>query len=81
MRCTVLLFAQMAEAIQADRLEIELDEGATVRDALDGLARNHEAIAAMAGCLAVAVNERYSPASTTLNNGDTIALIPPVSGD
>ncbi len=70
----------MAETIQADRLEIELDEGATVRDALDWLAQNHEAIAAMAGCLAVAVNARYRPPSTTLNNGDTIALIPPVSG-
>lgn len=70
----------MAETIRADRLEIELDEGATVRDALDGLAQKHEAIATMADCLAVAVNERYCPDDTTLNNGDTIALIPPVSG-
>jgi molybdopterin converting factor subunit 1 len=80
MRCEVLLFANAAEAVGRDRLTIELPDGATLADALDTLSSEHTAIADLRPTLAVAVNERYGSASTTLNDGDTIALIPPVSG-
>ncbi len=80
MQCHVLFFAQLAEAIGSDRLTIELPEGATVAEALSVLSKAHEAIAATANAIAVAVNEQYSAATVVLKNGDTIALIPPVSG-
>ncbi len=80
MRCEILLFAQLADVIGTDRLAISLPEGATVTDALARVANDHEAIASVRSTLAVAVNERYCSSSTALSDGDTIALIPPVSG-
>ncbi len=80
MQCHVLLFAQLAEAIGSDRLMIELPEGATVADALAVLSKAHEAIATTANAIAVAVNEQYCATTAVLSDGDTIALIPPVSG-
>ena len=80
MKCEVLLFAQIRDAVGRDRLEIELPVGAKVRDALDALASKHEAIAKTRSQLAVAVDERYANTETVLREGCTIALIPPVSG-
>ena len=80
MRCDVLLFANLAETVGADRVTIELSNGATVGDAIQQLCEEHEAVASMHDTLAVAVNERYCPRSAALADGDTIALIPPVSG-
>jgi molybdopterin converting factor subunit 1 len=80
MRCHVLLFAQLAEAVGHDRLAIELPDGATADDVLDALANDHPALRDMRRSLAVAVNERYCDGSRALVDGDTIALIPPVSG-
>lgn len=80
MQCQVLLFAQLAESIGTDRLTIELPNGATVNDALSKLATNHEIIVQMRNSIAVAINEQYCNAETLINDGDTLALIPPVSG-
>jgi molybdopterin converting factor subunit 1 len=80
MRCEVLLFAQLAEAVGHDRLTIELPDGATAADAIDAISREHEAVGPMRETLAIAVNERYCDPSRALAEGDTIALIPPVSG-
>jgi molybdopterin converting factor subunit 1 len=80
MRCEVLLFANLAEAVGHDRLTIDLPEGATVGDALDALSNDHATLVDLRPTLAVAVNERYGNESTALADGDTIALIPPVSG-
>jgi molybdopterin converting factor subunit 1 len=80
MRCDVLLFAQLAEEVGTDRLTVELPNGATAGDALAALARDHAPIERMRETLAVAVNDRYCDAGLTLDDRDTIALIPPVSG-
>ena len=80
MRCTVLLFAQLAEDVGKDQLTLDVANGATVADALAALADQHEAIASMRGALEMAVNEQYCPVTTVLQDGDTVALIPPVSG-
>ncbi len=80
MRCTVLLFAQLAEDVGRDRLTVDVANGATAADALAALADEHQAIATMRTTLAMAVNEQYCALTTTLQDGDTIALIPPVSG-
>jgi molybdopterin converting factor subunit 1 len=80
MRCEILLFAHMRDAMGKDRLTIVLDDAATVGDALESLSASHESIAALRGRLAVAVNQRYEKLSTPLRDGDVLALIPPVSG-
>ena len=80
MNCTVLLFAQLAESIGSDRLMIELTDGATIEDAIQYLASQYAIIASMRDSFAVAVDDRYCKRTTTLSDGDTLALIPPVSG-
>jgi molybdopterin converting factor subunit 1 len=80
MQCSVLLFAQLAETVGANRLTLDLPDGSTVSDALDTLSDRHPGIADLRTILAVAVNERYASQTAALTDGDTIALIPPVSG-
>ena len=79
-KCEVLLFAQLRDALGCDHLAIDLKDAATVADALAGLAAKHPAIDELRDQLAVAVNERYVRPDFQLNSGDVIALIPPVSG-
>jgi molybdopterin synthase catalytic subunit len=80
MRYRVLLFAQLAEALGTTELELVAEDGATAGDALRTLSARHEPIAALAGRLALAVDDRYASPDTPLRDGCTIALIPPVSG-
>ena len=80
MKCEVLFFAQLREAIGRERLSVELADDATVNDALEALAQKYPAIKSARKTLAVAVDERYQALSTRLTDGCTIALIPPVSG-
>jgi MoaE-MoaD fusion protein len=74
MRITVRLFAVLRERAGRDTLELDLADGATVRDAIaaadvpDGLS------------VVMAVNRSYADADATLQAGDELALIPPVSG-
>lgn len=78
----VRLFAVLRERAGSDRLEIELDEGATVAEALRALAAKSEplgeALAAMP--VVMAVNRDYAGEEARLSAGDELALIPPVSG-
>jgi len=65
----------------ADAVELDLPEGSTAADALAALSRRDgigEVIERMP--VRVAVNREYVPDSTSLDAGDELALIPPVSG-
>ena len=80
MHITVLCFAELAEAVGAARLELELPDGADVGSAMSALSRQHPSIRARRDTLAVAVNECFAESGRTLQNGDTMALVGPVSG-
>lgn len=75
MTIEVKLFAMLRERAGADRVEVELPEGATVADLLTRLAD-------LIGALPVraAVNREYTGEGQALQPGDEVALIPPVSG-
>jgi molybdopterin synthase catalytic subunit len=77
----VRLFAVLRESAGADSVPLSLPDGATVADALDCLA----SIDGLGEVLArvpvvMAVNREYADPATALNDGDELALIPPVSG-
>ena len=80
MRITVLCFAELAESLGTGSMSIELEHGADVERALAHLAAAHPAIEARHTTLAIAVNERYATRTQVLDDGDTVALIGPVSG-
>jgi MoaE-MoaD fusion protein len=75
MRVNVRLFAVLRERAGSDSLEIDLEDGATVADAV-------RALAPVAGEMPfrVAVNREYADDSTPIAEGDELAAIPPVSG-
>ena len=72
---TIRLFAMLRERAGAGEIELDLPEGARVRDALDRLDD-------LAGGLplVMAINRDYADADSELRAGDELALIPPVSG-
>lgn len=80
MTLRVLLFAQLADSIGRRSIDIELPDGSTVADLLRALENERASIATLRGRIAVAVDECYATAETVLREGQTIALIPPVSG-
>jgi MoaE-MoaD fusion protein len=69
------LFAALREQAGSSRLEIELPEGAAVGDVWGKLRLGDEP----AGIL-FAVNRAYADRSSALEDGDEVAVIPPVSG-
>jgi molybdopterin synthase catalytic subunit len=65
----------LRERAGADEIELELPEGALVRDALE---RVHDLTSGVR--VVMAVNQDYADPSEVLHPGDELALIPPVSG-
>ncbi len=80
MRVKVLSFAQAREALQSSEFDLDLPEGANVRDALAALEHAHPALARLRPVLATAVNGRLVRGDAPLAAGAELALLPPVSG-
>ena len=80
MRYEVRLYAILRERAGADRVEIDLADGATADDALAALRRlpGLELLERMP--VRIAVNREYADPRQPLAAGDELALIPPVSG-
>jgi molybdopterin converting factor subunit 1 len=77
----VRLFAMLRERAGRDSVALELEDGATVRDALEAVSEVDgldDLIARMP--VAAAVNREYVRPDSALHEGDELALIPPVSG-
>jgi MoaD family protein len=81
MTVRVRLFAVLRQRAGRDSVEVEVEEGATVADALAALGREP----GLAGVLdrvpvRMAVNRDYAEPETELSADDELALVPPVSG-
>ncbi|MCI1593360.1 MULTISPECIES: molybdopterin converting factor subunit 1 [Heyndrickxia] len=73
----VMLFAQLREQVGEAEIKINAFEG-SVNDLLNYL---HEKYSLLnIENLMIAVNEEFSPTDKVLQEGDVVALIPPVSG-
>jgi molybdopterin converting factor subunit 1 len=73
----VRFFAVLRERAGAERRSVRLPAGATVADLKERL---RELIPALPGGAAVAIDLEYAPPERVLDDGDEVALIPPVSG-
>lgn len=80
MRVTVRLFAQ--QRLQAGRrsLELELPDGADVATAWEALVADLPSIGPAASSVRFARNGAYVAADSVLEEGDELAVIPPVAG-
>jgi len=79
MRVLVRLFASYREAAGVGRIELELPPGATVKDAIFKIMKDHPLIAE-GRQVVIAKNHDYVTSDEPLADGDEVALIPPVSG-
>ena len=80
MTVRVLLFAVLRDAAGAGEVTLDVSAGTTARVAAEELAARFPAIKRYLPRVALAVNQQYVPGETKLNEGDELALIPPVSG-
>jgi MoaE-MoaD fusion protein len=80
MRVQVLLFGMLKDIAGASALDVELRDGASVRDLLEACERRFPTMKKLLPSIAVAVNQQYSACGATLKAEDEIALLPPVSG-
>jgi MoaE-MoaD fusion protein len=79
MRVLVRLFASYREAAGVGRMELELPPGATVKDAIFKILKDHPLVAE-GRQVVIARNREYVTPDEPLADGDEVALIPPVSG-
>lgn len=80
MSIEVLLFAAAREAAGTDRVELEGQDGGTVRDLLQELATRIPALAPVLPSCRAAVNESFARPDTPVATGSVVAILPPVSG-
>ncbi len=76
----VRLFARLSEVAGVREADVELGEGITAGDAYRLLCNRYPAMAGFDDALMYAVNAEYVPSEQPLQDGDELALIPPVSG-
>jgi molybdopterin synthase catalytic subunit len=74
-RVTVRLFAQLRERAGRSSLELDLPDGACVRDAIAAVGDLAEGVPVV-----MAVNREYAGEDAVLSADDELALVPPVSG-
>src|SRR5215207_5506363 len=80
LRIRVRLFAMQREAAGMRELRLEVPLGSTVDDAWKAVVETVPALAPGRSSLRFAVNGEYTDDDRTLDDGDELACIPPVSG-
>jgi MoaE-MoaD fusion protein len=76
----VLFFGVLKDAFGADSEVLELDEGSSVVELVEIYRERNRGLTEILDSIAVAVNQAYVRGSNVLNDGDEVALLPPVSG-
>ncbi len=81
MRITVLYFAVLKERLGRSEESLNVPDGNRVKDAIDLLTGKYWDVAQLRGKFRIALNQEFIDDETVfLQDGDEIALIPPVAG-
>ena len=80
MRIHVRLFAILKDRAGVGRIELDMPLETSVAGAVQAVGEKFPQIQSLLNQAASALNCEYVPAITMLNDGDELALIPPVSG-
>mmetsp|Transcript_17264 Transcript_17264/g.30417 ORF Transcript_17264/g.30417 Transcript_17264/m.30417 type:complete len:83 (-) Transcript_17264:154-402(-) len=81
MKVEVLYFARARDLLKGtDRESWEVDSAWTTSDLQVALLRKHPVLENLLTTCAWALNEEYVDGPRQLNDGDQLALIPPISG-
>jgi molybdopterin converting factor small subunit len=80
MRVRVLAFARLRELLGFGQRDVDVDPGATVETVWDQLVAAADAGAALRASTRFARNGTLVDGAAPLNDGDEVALMPPVGG-
>lgn len=76
----VKLFAVARDLVGTGDVELSLQDGSHASDVLDHFLKAHPGLSSWKSHLRVAVNAEYVELNHRLQDGDEVAIIPPVSG-
>ena len=79
MKLKILAFGIARDIFGADKIYLEMDENATVKDLKETLEQKYDTLKKIRSYF-VAVDEEYSEENQVLTSESEIAIIPPVSG-
>ena len=80
MRVRVLFFGILKEMVGCGAEDVEFPEGTDLRTIFGAYAGRYPALGAMGRSIVIARNRQFAEPSTKAQEGDEIALLPPVSG-
>jgi molybdopterin converting factor subunit 1 len=80
MQVTIRLFAALAEITGTRELSLDMPEGASAADVFERLVEAYPRLRAYDSRVLFAVNASYADAATRVGAGESVAIIPPVSG-
>jgi MoaD family protein len=80
MKVRVQFYAQLRDLIGMRELELELADGATVRDLLEQLYADRPALGAHDNSILIGAGLEFVDRNYKLNPGEEIAIMPPVQG-
>ena len=80
MRVRVLFFGQLKDLVGCSSDEAEFEPGARLETVFEHYASQHPRLRNMATSVAMARNQSFASASELIEDGDEVAIMPPVSG-
>ena len=80
MKVRVQFYAQLRELMRIHELELDLPQGATVRELLDKIYAQKPALRAHDKSILIGAGLEFVDRNYTLNPGEEIAIMPPVQG-
>ena len=80
MEFEIRLFASLKDHIDGDRVRVTVAAPATVATLLAAVAARHPTLQPMLASSIISVNREFAFPEQTLNEGDEVAIFPPVSG-
>jgi molybdopterin converting factor subunit 1 len=80
MNITIRLFALMREKAGTDTVPVQMPPGGSAATALDVLQHHYPVLQPYMTRVRLALREHFVDAHTILQEGDELAIIPPVSG-
>jgi len=79
-RVRVLFFGVVREIVGLGEDTVEVPDGSRLDTILTSFTARFPRLKAMAPSIVLALNQQFSPLSAAVNDGDEVALLPPVSG-
>jgi len=80
MRIKIKVFASVRDICGFNEKELIVSDSIKLNEVIDLFIKSNQALSEKKETLLIAVNEEYCRMDRTLEEGDTLAIFPPVSG-